>query len=221
MRHKNGFWTKEQCQAELLKYNTLKDFKKNSFTCYKKCLTKGWLNEIGTTLIRTKHMDGFWNKERCHNIALKYSYRKDFRKNEQSVYIISHREGWIDEICSHMLVCGNKYNRCVYAYEFPDNSVYIGLTYDLIRRHSDHIDGKDKDSRVYKHIIKTGLIPKFIQSTEFIDADLASKKEIEKRDEYYNKGWNILNVAKCGSIGGSIPKWTKENCIKEASKYNY
>ena len=47
-------------------------------------------------------MREIWNKQRCIEEALKYKTRGDFRKYSGSAYQISCRNGWLDEICSHM-----------------------------------------------------------------------------------------------------------------------
>lgn len=45
----------------------------------------------------------YWNKERCYKEALKYKYRWEFGKNSRSAYDSSLRNGWMDDICSHMI----------------------------------------------------------------------------------------------------------------------
>lgn len=37
-----GYWTKEKCQEEALKYESRKDFMKNSKTSYNKALKEKW-----------------------------------------------------------------------------------------------------------------------------------------------------------------------------------
>ena len=74
----------------------------------------------------------YWTKERCHDAALKYKTRSEFTKNDCSGYSKAWEEKWLDDICSHMVSAGNKYKKCIYAYEFLDTkTVYVGLTYNL------------------------------------------------------------------------------------------
>jgi len=56
-------------------------------------------------------------KEKCHEDALNYNTRTDFRINKQSSYNRARKKKWLDEICSHMksnkssggcLICGDK-----------------------------------------------------------------------------------------------------------------
>ena len=42
----------------------------------------------------------------------------------------------------------------------------------------------------------------------------------QRISQYFkDKGYNILNIAKTGSLGGAIRKWTYEACYEEAKKY--
>lgn len=161
---------------------------------------------------------GYWTKERCQEEALKYISRKEFGENSGSAYKKACINKWIDEICIHMKIFGSLKTRCIYAYEFPDNTVYVGLTYNLEER---ELYRKRKSSDgVTKHIKETNLTPIRKQLTDYIPVDIAKIKEGEYVEEYKNNGWIILNISKTGSIGGTTIKWTKEKCILEAQKYN-
>lgn len=160
---------------------------------------------------------GYWTKERCIEEAKKYKTRKEFRQKNSGVYHKCNIYRYSDEAFSHMYRIGSKYERLIYAFEFDDKSVYVGLSYNSDRRKLAHLS--DIKSQVYKHIQKIGLFPEFKELTEYINVDLASKKEGEILHKYKNDGWKILNKIKTGGLGGDIIKWNKENCILEAKKY--
>ena len=163
---------------------------------------------------------GYWNKEKCAEEALKYKIRSEFFKNSNSAYTSASKNGFLDEICSHMMVIGNNRKRCIYAIEFPDNHVYIGLTYYIEKRFKDHINNVEyNESSVLEYINQTDLVPIIKQLTEYIDVKDASKLEGIKKNEYKNNGWIILNKTKCGSIGGNVIKWSREKCAEAALKY--
>ena len=42
----SGYWTKEKCHEEALKYNTRGEFQKKSSTAYVKSRKEKWLDEI-------------------------------------------------------------------------------------------------------------------------------------------------------------------------------
>ena len=101
--------------------------------------------------------NGYWTKEKCAEEALKYGSRGIFYKKSGSAYTISRNNKWLDEICSHMIIIGNRMKRCIYAIEFVDNYVYIGLSYNAEKRFNTHL--MDDDSSVLIHYKETGIKP--------------------------------------------------------------
>ncbi|MCK9471591.1 MAG: hypothetical protein M0Q88_07555 [Bacilli bacterium] len=93
-----NYWTKEKCQIESLKYKNKSDFHKNSNSAYNVCSRNGWLDEICQHMKQTKRKHGFWSKERCSDIAFKYSDKKNFRKKENECYKMVVRKGWLKDI---------------------------------------------------------------------------------------------------------------------------
>ncbi len=158
---------------------------------------------------------GYWTKERCLKEAVKYKLRSMFKANSGGAYNASIKNGWLDEICSHMSVVGNRFMRLVYVYEFDDGAVYVGLTYNIEKRDNKH--KRDKRSKVYQHIKKTGFKP-ILTYSDYIDVNKARVLEAEKVEEYRNSGYNVLNEAKAGAIGGGL-KWNKKKCLQESLKY--
>ena len=216
-----GFWTKENCVIEALKYKTKTEFQNKSSGCYAACLKNNWIEDVCSHMDVMHHTNNYWTKERCYIEALKYTTKKDFILNSNKSYRAALKKGWIDEICEHMIKLGDRYLRCIYAIEFEDNSVYIGLTYNIDKRFKDHItDVVYNKSSVLTHIKKTGLVPIVKQLSDYINITDASILEGEKEKEYANGGWIILNKIKCGGVGGNIRKWTKENCMAIAMQFS-
>ena len=60
---------------------------------------------------------------------------------------------------------GNRYYRGLYAFEFEDNSVYVGLTYNYEERHTMH----KYHTKSIKKQIESGINYKFITYNEFCD----------------------------------------------------
>ena len=50
----------------------------------------------------TKKPNGYWTKELVQEEALKYDTRNNFGTKSSGAYIAAHRNGWLDEVCSHM-----------------------------------------------------------------------------------------------------------------------
>jgi hypothetical protein len=214
-------WTKERIIELAKQFNTISDFRRNKESAYVTAKAKGWLNEVTSHMIP---LNIRWTDEMIIEEAKKYKTRREFEVKSPSACNIARSRKILEIACAHMERVGNYTKRLVYAYEFPDNTVYIGLTYNKLKRHNDHIN-KSK-SAVYKKINQLNFIPimKMI-SESYIDAEEARKLEEETINYYINKGWQILNTAKAGGLGGTknIAKVIfkdKESCHIEALKYS-
>jgi predicted GIY-YIG superfamily endonuclease len=214
-KKKEEYVTKEKCQKEALKYNTRGEFHDYSPSYYSKSLRSKWMDDICSHMIKIKNEKEYWTKEKCQEEALKYKTRGEYTKNRSPSYSKAWKQGWLDDICSHMLTVGNKYKKCIYSYEFLDTkTVYVGLTFNLNERNEQH----SKRGPVFIYS-QNNKITTFIQLTEYIDVEEAKVKEEFFVNKYLTEGWQVLNTAKTGAIGGGIRKWTLEKCILDAKKY--
>jgi hypothetical protein len=49
---------------------------------------------------------GHWKvKDKCKEVALKYKRRSDFKKGDEGAYESCWKNGWLEEVCSHMKGC--------------------------------------------------------------------------------------------------------------------
>jgi predicted GIY-YIG superfamily endonuclease len=197
-----NYWTKERCAEEALKYSKRGDFLIKSKGAYNAASKNGWLEEICSHIPQYVLPNNYWNKDRCAEEAKKYETKKDFVKNASGCYSAALNNGWLDDVCKHMKLLGNMYNRCIYAFEFEDNKVYIGLTYDIDKRHKEHLN----KNKVVSNHIKTGAKYVLKQLTPYIDVLQASLLEEKFKNQYKEDGWDILNKNKCGCIGGYVLK---------------
>jgi predicted GIY-YIG superfamily endonuclease len=211
------YWTKEKCQEEALKYDTKNEFKNNSMLYYYS-IKNNWLNDICKHMKEIRKPNGYWCYDKCKEESIKYETRSDFQKYSSSAYKKSQQNGWLEEICLHMFKPKNLSYRCIYACEFEDNCVYVGLTNNIKTRKNKHLTYKN--GPVYKHIKETNTLPNFIKLTEYLCVEEAILNEGKYVDKYKNDGWKILNSAKTGSVGSNIIYWTKEKCYEESLKYN-
>ena len=211
------YWTKELCKIEALKFTSRFEFFKKGSAAYQAAKKKGWLDEICSHMIPIRKRQGFWQEEiNLINEALKYTSRTEFARESPSAYAVATLFGVLDEICFHMPRIGNAKNKLVYAWEFADKSVYIGLTFSI----------KDREKRracchndaVTIHRNKTRQTAKLKLLTDLLPVEEAVKEEIKYVDSYERKGWAILNRSKPGAIGGNIIIWTKKNCLRVARK---
>jgi len=153
-------------------------------------------------------------KSKCKELALLCSSKSEFSIRFSGAYNKSLRMGWHEELCEHMLSHGNRYNRCVYTYEFEDGSIYVGLTYNLdVRKYKHKIDRR---SSVYQYLAKNNY--KFIvkQLTDYITKEDAAKLESKIIKEHLESNVNLINRKRGGGLGGNTVKWTKERCLEVA-----
>ena len=207
--HPNNYWTEEKCLEIASKYDDLRTFKEEYEYVYEKIIKNNWKYMIKN--MNPVINDNFWTKEKCLMMALKCETKKEFRSASEVAYRWALKKGIMNEICSHMKPLGNRHKRCVYVYIFEDNSVYVGLTYNLDSRMKQHMSS-NKFSSVKEYIKESGLTPKIIQLTDYIEKKQATKMESEFLEKYKNDGFKILNRAKTGGCGGDILIWTEEKC---------
>lgn len=213
---RRNYWTKENCFKVALECENKHEFETKYRGAYAACIKNKWFVEACSHMLQMKKINNYWNKEKCHEEALKYNTKTKLSKFSRGAYKSALKNKWLDEICSHMSIQGSLYKRYNYIYEFSDNHVYIGLTYDINRRNNDHLN--DENSPVYNHIKETGLKP-ILTYDDLKNAGDAQKKESELIFEYLKKGWNILNKAKAGGLGMIKTKYTKDIAYNEAIKY--
>lgn len=223
----NSKWTHQTCLEESKKYSTRGEFALGCSGAYHVARENNWLDEYvwlkdGKQLRLEKW--GKWTKTACFEEAKKYKSRGEFAKKNGSAYHNACRFGWIDDYTwlkdERLDLIADKID-CVYAYEFPDfNTVYVGRT--LIRRkkdrHREHLYVRN-DAVVkfaIKHDVKVPL-PKYLED------NLTIKEGVEKEcfwiAQYKENGWNVLNKAKGGSIGGlgkGKTKFTYDICYEQA-----
>jgi predicted GIY-YIG superfamily endonuclease len=209
-------WTKEKCKSICNNYNSLGDFRKKEPKVYDAVLNKKWLNELCSHMIRKLKPNGYWTKEKCLEESLKYNTKTNWIKHSISSYSAAHRNNWIDYCSSHMIKLGTNQNRVIYSFEFEDNHVYVGLTYSPENRKKYHLT--NKDSTVYKYILKTNLIPEFKIVTTFIKKETASIREGEILNKYLKNNWIPLNKNKTGGLGGDFLIWNEKKCLEAAKK---
>ncbi len=92
-----GYWTKEKCIEEALRYKSKSEFIKGSYNCYKIASKNKWLDEI-TIHMSSRKKKTKWTKEMCIEEALRYKSKSEFIKGSYNCYKMSCKRKWINEI---------------------------------------------------------------------------------------------------------------------------
>ena len=208
------YHNKEICQQTSLLCKSRREFYIKYPTACDVVRKNNWLDEFFPPL---KNKVNFWTYEKCKEVSSQYKTKKELKDKCEICYKKIMKNNWGDELFSHMVILGNLKKRLIYAQEFPDNSVYVGLTCNINNRVNSHLNKKSET--VFKYIEKTGLIPKLKILTDYMPIVESMLKEGEWVDFYKKNGWNVLNISKTGGIGGSHIKWTIETLLNESIKY--
>lgn len=215
-KHSLKDYTKEICLELASKCDGMKDFEKKYSSAFWAARSNGWLEDVREVLLKIVH----WNKTKCQKEALKYISKKEFNKMCSGAYQYASKHGFLDEICKHMISLGNYNKRKIYTFEFNDNTVYVGLSYNPDERKKQHL--RRKDSPVFQHILTTQSSYVFkILSSNWLNKDTAAEEEKAFILQYKNSGWILLNRAKGGSLGSASElKYKKDQIIAIAKKYH-
>ncbi len=215
-------WTHDACYNEAKKYTSIIDFEKKNRAAYDSARKNGWLSEYTWF----EKLTNKWDKDSCYNAAKNCTSRTEFSRKYQRAYQLSLKNGWIKDYTwfqSRTNTNGNNYY--VYCYfDKKNNAIYIGLTYDIDKRHAQHVNGKkrkgivvyDSVAKYYNSIGKTPPKPKILK--QCLSSEDAQYFEGYYVEVFKRRGLKVINIAKAGSLGG-YSKWTKENCKTEAEKY--
>ncbi len=208
------YYDKEICYQTALKCKNRREFYIKFCAAYDAAKKNGWLDEFLPSSIKTS---GYWTYEKCKEESLKYTTKKEFKEKSETAYKKILKNKWDDILFKHMITFGNRKKRLIYAQEFSDNSVYIGLTGNIKKRCINHFT--QKKETVFKYISKTGLFPTLKILTDYLPLEESKKKEGEWVETYKKNNWVILNLSKTGGVGGSTLKWNIESIIIESKKY--
>jgi hypothetical protein len=263
-RKKYQKWTDDELRDEASKYETLRDFEKNSGGAYKTAYNRGILGDITNHMPKIK----IWTYDEAKQEAMKYDSYPDFRKNSPAFfqsekngwnkdfmeflklgkgewrkytkdmvmadvakshnkvefrekfpisYKAAREYGWYEEVTKPLEKVEDDRKRLIYAYEFPDKSVYVGLTVNEKRRKFDHLNILDVESPVAQYILDTGLQPIYKVIAKDLTPKEAQESEGCTEEKYKSEGWKVLNRYKTGSLGACRKFWDEQS-IYDAAK---
>ena len=93
--------TYEYCEEVALKCENREELFKIDSGVYQKIYKNKW-NHLFEHMSRTNLPAGYWTYERCKEASLKLNYKSEFKEKYPSIFIPAKRNGWWDEITSHM-----------------------------------------------------------------------------------------------------------------------
>lgn len=164
-----------------------------------------------------------WTYEVCMDLAKKYAFEEDFRRENNYAWNKAKKRGWIKEYTWLKKDLIDRKDRLIYVYEFSDGHAYVGLTQNLEKRDLQHrMPREGQRDSVIEHSVNSNVEvpqPKIIANNLSIDdAKNGERKWIK---EYAANGWKMLNKVKGGQIGGRRlrKKHTKEELVEICKSY--
>lgn len=161
----------------------------------------------------------------CYNIAKQYKYMCDFYKENYNIYIKCEQNKWLTDFTwlntTNLSLKYKEYKtNCVYAYEYENNFVYVGLTNNIKRRDYDH--KTDINDTLFSYSNKNNLqIPNYKILENNLTSYESALSEIKWIKIYKDNGWHLINKNKGGTIGGNkFIVWSDDDIIKESKKYS-
>tara|TARA_Y100000022_G_scaffold144383_1_gene126109 strand:- start:1309 stop:2679 length:1371 start_codon:yes stop_codon:yes gene_type:complete len=212
-------WSEEDLHKESKKYQFRVEFQRESKGAYLAALRRGILDEVCAHMVRQLAAPGFWNYENCEAEARKYDARGKFMRGSASAYNASLTNGWLDEICKHMIKGADGYHYMVYGITNKSlRKAYVGVT-------KQHFNQRMK---MHKKggTTRADEIAK-LEDTEFIEltgytytSDQLKSAEREWAEWLSESGFEILNDQRqYGRVGVSKRIYTDEIIAVEAKKY--
>jgi len=216
IRRYNFPYSKSDCEKLALPYTNRQKFAKENSGAYSAMVDNKWVNELTKHFIKPKANNYKWTIPKSIEEAKKYKTKGSFGKCS-GAYECLRKNNLLDTL-THWEETHTNLSRIIYSYEFEDNSVYVGLTYDIKKRQINR-DSCERDA-VTKYIKKTGLTPKRNILTEYVPNMEAQELEHYYIEKYKNEGWDVLNTAKGGGLGGDTLIWNKKKCLEAAKNCN-
>ena len=186
-------YTKQYCKEITSQYDDKKIFQNSNPTFYRYLIKRGWLDELCSHMVNQKKKNGYWTKERCKEAAEKFNKRIDFQKGNRAAHSAAFKNGWLDEICTHM-----SYN------EFEPTKWTKQICLDLAKQYKTRGKFKSNNSSAYKIALKHGWLDEIFKDLPF--------------HGYKNERVMIANEEQ--KYKGNRKFWTEERIIAEAKKYH-
>jgi hypothetical protein len=206
-------WTTEKLKASASKYRTREEWAKADPAAYRTARTWKVMDEVAPHIPKLRR----WTLKALKASAANYNTRSAWQRGDSAAYATAHKRGVLDECCAHMERIGNRNSRAIYALEFSDKSVYVGLTHDVAKRKRQHLH--KPTSKVMAAKFATGIPFVFKVLTDYLPVGEAAHLEGDVLATYLAEGWVSLNSSATGSLGTNEVKWTLDKLKASAKKY--
>lgn len=208
-------YTDNMIIAAAKKHKSAKELKAKDPNAYHAAKHRGMLPDLRQYYTSGKK---FYSNDDIRKLAQEYEYVEDFKDKHYNIYIKATVRGIWDDIKKGLKKReGYKpMDRLVYAWEFPDqNYAYIGLTADEeIRRKAHQSLTAKRETAVSRYLRRNGigatdenykiLSKSKVHPDGMLPEVEAVQLECASITKYERDGWQLLNLAPCGGLGGTV-----------------
>jgi hypothetical protein len=100
----NGYWTKELCIEDALKYEYQQDWRKHSQAAFVASRRIGCYKQCTAHMTPKRKPIGYWTKERCMEEASKHENYTKWKKNNSFSVRMAILNGWYEECTTQLKV---------------------------------------------------------------------------------------------------------------------
>ena len=186
-------YTKQYCKEITSQYSDKRIFQNLNPYFYRYISKRGWLDELCSHMVNQKKKNGYWTKAKCKEAADKFSKRIDFQKGNPAAHSAAFKNGWLDEVCSHM-----SYN------EFEPTKWTKQICAELAKQYKTRGKFKANNSSAYKIALKHKWLDEIFKDLPY--------------HGYRNERVMIANEER--KTNGSCKYWTEYRIFEEAKKYH-
>ena len=227
LKKANHSWTYEEIKKIIQDNNIIYsvDLEHQFLNAYATAVRHKWLKKLG---LKHKLHSPYTYKE-AYKVAKRYKTVKDFRSDNEALYIRCTKNKWIDTFdwLARDTSCYAADKDCCYMYLNEDlKIVYVGRTIHPLTRYLDHKNGRN--SKVKQYFNEYGVeLPEpiyYMNGAKFpVNYGLMIEDKLVKW--FKENRWTVLNKAKTGTrsgaLGGARKKWTEARIRKAAEECNF
>ena len=227
-KHKDC-WTIDILQQNANRCETIGEFQTKycgayTFAKRNNLIDKLFQNHKNKGYYKNNKKPGYWKLDTLQDIVNMCNNRNDFKKNYSSAYNAALKKDLLNILFKNHINQGyidkdkENNNYIVYVYEIINfNKAYVGLTNNIKRRDIEHLFSNKENLILFCKKNNISL-PKYKILEQNLKSTEAKNKEKYWFDFYKDNKWEMLNIAKTGSIGG-VYKYSLSQLQKEANKY--
>jgi hypothetical protein len=215
----SGFWNKENCKLDALKYQSKNEWISASISAYSNAQKNGWLKECCDHMTVTRQS---WTLKLCLKEARRFQTKTDWSEGNQSSYQAARKNDWLEKCCKHMEIIRGKWT--------------LETCHREANKYQTKKDWLAGSPGSYSAATKSGWVTECSKHMTVLmgkwtkEACTNEARKFKTRSEWLVKSVGSYSAARASGWlkacsphmeNGRVARggWTKEHCITTARKY--